>query len=133
MTKRNYCTTVRSLIELERTNQSRSNIVRRLILLLVFGVAGGWSHGVAASIRQPDTKTSTARVSASRTVFFAERIVPLLARYCYDCHGNGKHKGDVTLDSWKSDTDALADRKTWERVLQMVGNHEMPPKNKPQP
>ena len=64
---------------------------------------------------------------------YSKAITPFLTEYCFDCHGKGKHKGGVALDQWKSEADALADRKTWERVMQMVQGHDMPPKKKAQP
>jgi hypothetical protein len=64
---------------------------------------------------------------------FDKTVAPLLSRYCFGCHGNGKHKGDVRLDAWPDEAARLADRETWKRVLQVVQNHEMPPENKPQP
>src|SRR6185503_13353690 len=63
----------------------------------------------------------------SRATSFEKTVLPTLTRYCYDCHGNGKHKGDTVLDAWRDETAAIADQKTWERVLQKVQNHEMPP------
>ena len=34
-------------------------------------------------------------------VDFVKQIVPILTANCYECHGNGKHKGGVHLDDWK--------------------------------
>ncbi len=64
---------------------------------------------------------------------YEKSIAPLLSRYCYGCHGNGKQKGDVSLDSWKDPSARDSDKKLWERVLQVVQTHEMPPESKPQP
>lgn len=73
---------------------------------------------------------SAAGVSA---IAFGKDVQPVLKQYCYSCHGNGKHKGDVTLDQWPDEVTRIADRKTWETVIRVVQNHEMPPENKPQP
>ena len=35
------------------------------------------------------------------SVDFTKQIVPILTANCYECHGNGKHKGGVHLDDWK--------------------------------
>src|ERR1700719_904416 len=43
-------------------------------------------------------------------------VQPFLEAYCFKCHGNGKHKGDVTLDEFKSVASILKDRKTWQAV-----------------
>src|SRR5262245_51607946 len=58
-------------------------------------------------------------------VTYTLEIVPLLERYCFSCHGHGKHKGDLALDSWKDEASALAAPKTWERVLQKLQAREM--------
>ena len=55
-------------------------------------------------------------------------VLPILTQYCYGCHGDGKHKGDVALDQA-----TLTDPKVWDRVLRVIEKHEMPPSNKPQP
>ncbi|HAO94557.1 MAG TPA: hypothetical protein DCQ96_00720, partial [Verrucomicrobiales bacterium] len=34
-------------------------------------------------------------------VEFREKIEPFLQDYCYDCHGDGAKKGDITLDDFK--------------------------------
>ena len=62
-----------------------------------------------------------------------ETTQPLLDRYCYNCHGNGKHKGDLVLDRYHSSQEALADHDTWQKVLEKIRSQEMPPENKPQP
>jgi Protein of unknown function (DUF1592)/Protein of unknown function (DUF1588)/Protein of unknown function (DUF1587)/Protein of unknown function (DUF1585)/Protein of unknown function (DUF1595)/Planctomycete cytochrome C len=58
---------------------------------------------------------------------FQKNVAPLLQKYCYDCHGNGKHKGDVTLDSDKSIADVHRTAKKWETVMELVRTQQMPP------
>jgi hypothetical protein len=60
---------------------------------------------------------------------FEKVVTPLLQKYCYDCHGDGNHKGDVALDSYKTVADVEKDRATWETVLHHVSSHEMPPED----
>jgi mono/diheme cytochrome c family protein len=64
---------------------------------------------------------------------FKKQVQPILQQYCYDCHGNGKHKGDLALDDYKTIESLRADRKKWELVLHNVKSGEMPPEKKPQP
>jgi hypothetical protein len=77
--------------------------------------------------------TVAAAWAAPKPVNYSEHVTPLLKQYCFDCHGNGKSKGDLALDKWKDEKEALADRKTWQRVMEMIQGHEMPPKKKAQP
>jgi len=53
-------------------------------------------------------------------------IQPLLQKYCYECHGDGNHKGDIALDSYKSLADIKKDPATWDDVLKLVHTREMP-------
>lgn len=55
------------------------------------------------------------------------------ARYCFNCHADGKKKGDLVLDGWTNHVAMTADVLVWQRVQKMVAHHEMPPENKPQP
>src|SRR3954462_5204698 len=64
---------------------------------------------------------------------FTKENQPILQQYCYDCHGNGKHKGDLALDHYTTLESIRADRKEWELVLRNVKSGEMPPEKKPQP
>jgi hypothetical protein len=71
--------------------------------------------------------------AAPKPVSYSEAIMPLLQQYCFDCHGNGKSKGDLALDKWKNEAEAVADPKTWQRITEMLDGHEMPPKKRAQP
>ncbi|HEY7310825.1 MAG TPA: DUF1592 domain-containing protein [Gemmataceae bacterium] len=64
---------------------------------------------------------------------FVRDVVPFLRQHCYRCHGNGKSRGDLTLDKYKDDESIVKDRKVWENVVQMVRGGEMPPKERPRP
>lgn len=72
-------------------------------------------------------RAHAAAPAAAKPVSFTENISPLLQKYCYDCHGNGKSKGDVALDREKTVADVHANAKKWETVLERVSGHEMPP------
>ena len=72
-------------------------------------------------------------LAAAQAVTFEQQIQPLLAKYCYDCHGDKRQKGDLSLQSFKSLAEAQNNRATWERVLHNLSSREMPPPNKPQP
>jgi hypothetical protein len=64
---------------------------------------------------------------------FTKDVQPLMQKYCYTCHGNGKHKGDVALDKFASITAIQAERDTWEAVCDQLSSASMPPEEKPQP
>ena len=58
------------------------------------------------------------------------QVLPLLNRYCWDCHGDGATKGGLALDAFTNVMAVVNDRRTWERVMNNVESGEMPPKKK---
>lgn len=54
-------------------------------------------------------------------------VTPIISKYCYDCHGDGKSKGDLTLDEDTTIAAVEKHRMAWEAVLRNVRSHEMPP------
>jgi mono/diheme cytochrome c family protein len=58
---------------------------------------------------------------------FQRDIRPILVRHCYDCHGNGAKKGNLSLE--KTDLpEALSGRALWLKVLENIRAGLMPPK-----
>lgn len=74
-----------------------------------------------------------AAFGAKKPLSYEKSVLPVLKEYCFSCHGDGKKKGDLALDKYKDMEELLADRKTWESVLQNVTSQAMPPENKKQP
>jgi hypothetical protein len=79
------------------------------------------------------TACSPCAFAANVSVDFSKNIQPLLTKYCYDCHGDGAHKGKLALDELTTDHLSAADRLTWWNVLKNVRAGIMPPQKKPQP
>ena len=77
--------------------------------------------------------TGAASKSSVKPLSYEKQVLPLLQKYCYSCHGDGKKKGDLALDAYKDAASAVSDPKAWEKVMQNLGSHVMPPENKPQP
>lgn len=61
---------------------------------------------------------------------FHQKIEPLLDQYCYQCHGDGAHKGKVAFDELHTDQEIL-DPSLWAKVLNNVRAGIMPPASKP--
>lgn len=70
-----------------------------------------------------------AAAPAAGPVAFEKDVQPLLEKYCYECHGNGRHKGDVALDVDKDVAAVHANSKKWETVMERLTSHEMPPED----
>jgi hypothetical protein len=69
----------------------------------------------AASAPSPDLQAA-----------FQSKIVPLLTQNCYECHGNGNHRGGIALDSFKTVADVESHRDQWQEVLKDVTSGDMP-------
>ncbi|MEW6157208.1 MAG: DUF1592 domain-containing protein [Verrucomicrobiota bacterium] len=64
---------------------------------------------------------------------FKKEIEPILAEYCYDCHGDGTKKGGVALDEFNSEESFFAKRDLWLAALKNVRAGIMPPEKKARP
>src|SRR4051794_33298364 len=58
---------------------------------------------------------------------FRKDIQPILSKYCYDCHGDGSSKGDVSLDEFASDAALVGNHELWLKVMKNVRGGLMPP------
>ncbi len=92
---------------------------------LLTGLCGFFSLLLVSSGAFAAEKTGAAQ--------FHKDIQPILSEYCYDCHGDGMHKGNITLDEFKSDEDVLTNRDLWLNALKYVRAGIMPPDKKPKP
>jgi hypothetical protein len=57
---------------------------------------------------------------------FHDKVIPLLEQNCFECHGNGEHKGDIALDSFKTVADVEKQRGQWQEVLKDIKAGVMP-------
>jgi mono/diheme cytochrome c family protein len=84
---------------------------------------------LATAILCPRSRGAEDRAAAE----YREEIQPILAEYCYGCHGDGAKKGGVALDRHDSEEALLRDRDLWWAVLKNVRAGVMPPAKKPRP
>ncbi len=97
------------------------------------------SHPIAASPRRLATGLLGLFVSswsgagaasdgtAAATTFHRD-IKPILAKYCYDCHGDGSAKGQVSFDEFASDAELLSKHGLWEKAMRNMRAGLMPPR-----
>ena len=64
---------------------------------------------------------------------FADEIEDIMIDYCFDCHGDGIAKGDVTLDQYEDVAAMRADRSFWKSVRHHLHQQIMPPRDELQP
>ena len=65
---------------------------------------------------------------------FGEDVRPVLAKFCFRCHGPDEQEARIRLD--KLSTDLVLDKAaaaTWQKVLKMLTRGKMPPEDEPQP
>lgn len=64
---------------------------------------------------------------------FATAARPILAKYCFDCHGPDKQKGGLRMDQLDPDMVEGRDAETWHDALNQLNLGEMPPAKADQP
>jgi hypothetical protein len=64
---------------------------------------------------------------------FTSQVQPFLAQQCFQCHGNGKHKGELSLDRFTSLNGIQDEEKVWRHVADNLRTKIMPPEEKPRP
>lgn len=60
------------------------------------------------------------------------QVRPLMARVCLECHSTEKQEGELDLQRFVRLEDIRQGAKTWLKVVEMLDNGEMPPKDAPQ-
>jgi mono/diheme cytochrome c family protein len=58
---------------------------------------------------------------------FRKDVQPFLEKYCYDCHGHDKTKGDLDLELFKDASGFYRDQRVWRQLVTQVVAGEMPP------
>jgi hypothetical protein len=70
---------------------------------------------------------------APRAEAFRQEVAPVLAKYCYDCHGMGSATAQVAFDQFASDSQLLDSRDLWWKALKQLRAGLMPPQGEPRP
>jgi len=53
----------------------------------------------AAILWQPTTVAAQAAPAPNTAAFYTAKVQPIFSANCYKCHGNGNHRGSLTLDT----------------------------------
>jgi hypothetical protein len=105
--------------------------------LLVWATMLGFAHEAEqsaavgtrpAAISQHGPILTTASANGFDTI-----VRPFLAKNCFPCHGNEKHKRDLNFESLTSAMTLIDDRDRWDEVVMKLRHREMPPDDEPQP
>ena len=76
---------------------------------------------------------ATADAAEPRADAFRRDVLPVLAKYCFDCHGEGNVTAQVAFDQFASDRQLLDSRELWWKVLKQLRADLMPPQGEPRP
>jgi Protein of unknown function (DUF1592)/Protein of unknown function (DUF1588)/Protein of unknown function (DUF1587)/Protein of unknown function (DUF1585)/Protein of unknown function (DUF1595)/Ca-dependent carbohydrate-binding module xylan-binding/Planctomycete cytochrome C len=68
-----------------------------------------------------------------KTITFERNIVPVIKKYCIDCHSGNDASAGLSLDKYKTQAQMLAARDVWDKVADYVRTSHMPPKGMAQP
>ncbi len=60
---------------------------------------------------------------------FGRDVKPLLAKYCYGCHGVAKQKGGIDLEKYVDQRAIQRGVSQWQEVLRAIEQNEMPPES----
>jgi hypothetical protein len=72
-------------------------------------------------------------VAASPAAEWEGVVLPWLENYCFDCHGDGIDKGELSFDDYPDIPSMTADRERWKRIRGHIEHHLMPPPDEFQP
>src|SRR3954470_3579080 len=90
--------------------------------------------GMAAVVAVPTRRLDSADPPPADVAReYPTAVVPLLKRYCLDCHSTKLKKGHLDLERFATAAEVRKDLKRWTMVIEQLEAGEMPPKGKPQP
>lgn len=100
-------------------------MIRRYSLLLI---TVSWLSSVSPAL--PDDAQDTLRLEQE----FRTTVLPIVNRFCSDCHGKDHADAQLNLSQDTSPEDVIRRHETWMLIRQRIMNNEMPPKDaSPQP
>jgi hypothetical protein len=97
--------------------------VRLLAILLI-----GWIL-FSVSLRGESSRADANEPQAN----FEQQLHPLLEQFCFDCHANGSHEGNLALDQLGNAKATSTEHDRWQTVWQNVRSEIMPPSDANQP
>lgn len=62
-----------------------------------------------------------------------QAIQPVMAKYCYECHGGKRTRGGVNLKELSENPEVAGNFELWEKVRESIAHGDMPPEDDPQP
>ena len=85
--------------------------------------------GVVISYREPQAFSHESIPFATLQEQFKSTQQPLLTEYCFGCHSTTENQGELDLQQFRSVDDMRHNAAPWQRVIEMLDDGEMPPKD----
>jgi Protein of unknown function (DUF1592)/Protein of unknown function (DUF1588)/Protein of unknown function (DUF1587)/Protein of unknown function (DUF1595)/Protein of unknown function (DUF1585)/Ca-dependent carbohydrate-binding module xylan-binding/Planctomycete cytochrome C len=64
---------------------------------------------------------------------YQQEILPIFEKHCYDCHGDGSKKGELSLDPFGDIPSMIANREVWNNIRNHISFRLMPPPDEVSP
>ncbi len=93
------------------------------------GMSGSVSYGDEAAEQAEALSTRDDTLLAS----FAEKITPIMERYCSRCHGETEQEAGLRFDELSPAMSLDRDVSAWSSVRDALNSHQMPPEEEGQP
>lgn len=71
--------------------------------------------------------------AAALEAAYAQRVQPLMARICHDCHSTDQAEAEIDFSSQPTWAEVRRQPRTWQKVREMLTSGQMPPPDAPQP
>jgi mono/diheme cytochrome c family protein len=98
--------------------------------VLAAGMTLAWTAVPTAFVRSVEKAPTEKKPGPDAS---AGKVRPLMARYCFSCHGEKKPRGGLNLAALQGKKDAPVDLSQWKHVWDRLRSRQMPPSNRPQP
>ncbi|MGH7140813.1 MAG: DUF1587 domain-containing protein, partial [Pirellulales bacterium] len=121
---------------LEGLAAMRRPIVAGIIILIRFlspAVCAAEEAGQVFDFANGATGVIRGNDQHARADAFRKNVAPVLAKYCFDCHGEGNVTAEVAFDQFTSDRQLLESRELWWKVLKQLRAGLMPPQGEARP
>ena len=92
----------------------------------------GFLYGAAVLLSVQSLSSATANEPETRDAF-QRQVLPLLERFCVDCHAKDNSEAGIVLDRFDNQAAAIQDGRTWLRVRDALQGRIMPPAEEVQP
>ncbi len=86
----------------------------------------------SAPAQAPAQTPAQASSAPAGAIDYTRDIQPLLAEFCFHCHGERKQKGNMRLDALDPSMSTRTAAEGWNAALDMIHGGDMPPTEEPQ-